>query len=290
MKRMTMGSALILWLMATGLCLAQQMPSARPKPWTGIIGTEKRLTFSDYAKTQGLPLENLTAHLSAVQVLECRAIQFTALVVGAPDIVVTVAHAFQERTGGMRHPTTCGFFVTQGTKTDLYMINAYSLKTGKFRYGPIEENSPVDWAVMRLRRPVESVQPFELPEENTPIWHDDQAVFLATGPQTNFPLRDVSVRLLEDCRLRRVVDRGEGPILLKTDCDTGLGASGGAYIASLAGQRPVLLGLQSSNRGEPGCTAYDESLCFALGLPVAGDLRAAIVKMMSSDPKTDLER
>ena len=290
MKRYIMGSALILWLMATGLCLAQQAPAARPKPWTGIIGKEKRLTFFDYAKNQGLPPEHLTSHLSGVQMLECRAIQFTALIVGAPDIVVTVAHAFWERSGAPRQATSCGVFVNSGKRTDLYMINAHSLVTGKFRYGPIEENSPVDWAVMRLRRPVEAVQPFELPDDKGPVWKDDQSVFLATGPQLNFPMRDVAIRLIEDCRLRRVVDRGEGPILFKTDCDTGLGASGGAYIASLGNQRPVLLGLQSANRGEPGCTAYDEALCFALGVPIAGELRAAIVKLMTSDPKTDLER
>jgi hypothetical protein len=285
-----MGSALIIWLMATGLCLAQQQTSSRPKPWTGIIGTEKRFTFSDYAKNQGLQAEQLKTHLSGVQMLECRAIQFTALIVGAPDIVVTVAHAFWERSGLPRSPTSCGVFVNRDNRTDLYMINAHSLVTGKFSYGPIEDNSPVDWAVMRLRRPVEAIQPFDLPDEKAPVWQDDQSVFLATGPQYNFPLRDVAVRLLEDCKLRRVVDRGEGPILFKTDCDTGLGASGGAYIASLGAQRPVLLGLQSANRGEPGCTAYDEALCFALGVPIAGELRAAIVKMMTSDIKTDLER
>ncbi len=289
MKRELLVSALLAALLATG---ASAQTDARPRlrPWTGVIGDEKRQELADFATRINMAPETAMRRLSAVQSLECRGLRITALVVAAPDIVVSAAHAFFERSGIRKSTTSCGIVVHREGFTKLHPIKINSIVTGKFRYGPIETNSPEDWAVLRLQQPILGVEPLALPPDNERFVRDDQPVVLATGPQNNFPLTAGWTRIVEDCAIRRVIDRGAGPSLIKTDCDTGIGASGGAYLASLASGKPVLIGLQSANRGESGCEAYDEALCFALGVPVAGALRDAILKKLEETQTTSAER
>ena len=289
MKSELLFSALLAALLATGASAQTDAP-ARPRPWTGVIGQEKRLELADFAVGLNTPAETLSQRLSAVHALECRGLRITALIVGAPDIVVTAAHAFFERTGFRKSATACGIVAHRDGRARLHPIKVNSIVTGKFRYGPIEAHSPDDWAVLQLQTPVMGIEPLALPLDDEAIVQNDQPVVLATGPQTNFPIATRWTRLLENCAIRRVIDRGGGPALIKTDCDTGIGASGGAYLANLASGKPVLIGLQSANRGEPGCEGYDEKLCYALGVPLMGSLREAIRLKLEETQTTSAER
>lgn len=295
MRRELLFSALTAALLATGpasnAAEAEPVVVAKLRPWTGVIGVEKRLQLADFAA--GLPTlapDTVKKRLSGVQVLQCRNIRITALIVGAPDIVVTAAHAWFDRSGYRKPTTACGIVVHHDGYTRMHPIKINSVVTGDFRYGPIETNSPQDWAVMRLQTPVQGVEPIALPSEDWAGPKDDETVVLATGPQINFPVQTNATRLAETCAIRRVIDYGRGPALIKTDCDTGIGASGGAYLANLATGKPVLVGLQSANRGETGCEGYDEKLCFALGVPIAGKLREAIAQRIADTYTTSAER
>jgi hypothetical protein len=294
MRRELLITALTGCLMATGLAhtsaVAETMIVAK-RPWTGVIGQEKRLQLAEFAAgVPNLTPDTVKKRLSGVHVFECRNVRITALIVGAPDIVVTAAHAWIDRSGYRKPTTACGLIVHQDGYTRMHPIKVNSVVTGDFRYGPIEINSPHDWAVMRLQTPVQGVEPLGLPPEDWSGPLDNQPIVLATGPQTNFPIQSNATRLAENCTIRRVIDNGRAPALIKTDCDTGTGASGGAYLANLLSGRPVLVGLQSANRGEMGCEDFDEKRCFALGVPITGKLREAIAKKIADTYTTSAER
>jgi|GEM_PF-882647 len=205
-----------------------ELPSAAPVPpkLTPVVvfGKNSRLTVEEFAAQNKLDPKILHRTYAASGLIECGNLHGAGQLTLTDQIVTTAAHVFFDEKG-VPTAKSCVFVLDADTnKPVIVPIDLSSIVAGST--DPYAVAEVHDWAVARLTRPVDGVQPYDI----------------ADAPSVDLPVEFVSRghidwgegrRLsMEKCHLHDQLAAGkEGTREFSFDCDTGDGASGGAVLA-----------------------------------------------------------
>ncbi|WP_026608130.1 trypsin-like serine protease [Methylocapsa acidiphila] len=187
-----------------------------------VFGRNSRRSVEDFAAEQKLDAVELRRKFTASGLIECGAAHGAGQLTLTDDIVTTAAHVFFDERGAPR-ARTCFFVIESDGKQIRTPIDSGSIVAGSTNPYAIE--AVHDWAVARLKHPVDGVTPYGLAEAERP---NMPVEFVARGHIDWGEGRRLS---MEKCALRDQLTVGaEGTREFSFDCETGDGASGGAVI------------------------------------------------------------
>lgn len=243
----------------------------------GTIGSDDRLSISDYAQRHGQDLAAVRGRFGASGRIMCPFGEASAFLVDRGDIVVTARHVlYPEKEmhayAGRMSINRCGFELTDGEHSTWHKVDVHS-----FTYPDDKQRSVTDrfdWVVMKLEAPVEGVTPYRLPDAPARV---GDRVDLVTIRQDGFPKDGWNERVIAECRVgaTEAID-GRPASGLKTDCSSATGSSGGALVRQ--GPRGLeAIGVHSSVTAS--CGRFDPRTCFSFDVGVGPDLKAAVATL-----------
>jgi hypothetical protein len=204
----------------------QEMPAASPPQNVFpvlVFGKNSRKTVDDFAAENKLDPKTLRRTYAASGLIECGNLHGAGQLTLTDQVVTTAAHVFFDEKGA---PTakSCIFVLETDGKQIGVPIDLSSIVAGSTNPYAVAEVH--DWAVARLAKPIEGVQPYGIAEAsavNAPV------EFVARGHVDWGEGRRLS---MEKCHLHDQLASGkEGTREFSFDCETGDGASGGAVLA-----------------------------------------------------------
>jgi hypothetical protein len=157
-----------------------------------------------------------------------------------------------------------------------------------------------DWAVVRLKKPVVGVVPFAV----DPLFQLHEGQNLTTISAQSFDFwkekkgKKHFPKAIGTCTLKKIHYLKSDASYFSSNCDTGLGASGGAFLSDV-GPSPVLLGLIKGNnekdpevdavikRGFPNVRPYQASVWASYGVALRGEFLRAVLKAAYGDEKAN---
>lgn len=173
------------------------------------------------------------AATAATGLLVCGRSVSTAQLVEATDVIITAAHVFYRdrfcRRGDLRG---CFFRLANGRDPTRYRLDPMSLKTAA---GCSFSDPKLDWAVVKLVKPVPLVEPYRV-FRGQPL--AGSRIIQISAVDRSFVVEGVHRRAIQACRIKEFGEEG----LLKTDCDTGTGSSGAAQL-TIAAPAPQIVAL-----------------------------------------------
>jgi hypothetical protein len=263
-------------LVFTALIIVSAQASA------GTIGRDGRIPIDAYAKRQGMQPLEARKLLAANGRIMCPFNAATAFLVHRNDIVMTARHTVipepsQNAYAAVGRPNRCGFEISVDGKTSAwYDVDVASITWPQERQRSFTDR--FDWIIMKLSSPVHGVTPYRLADLPA---RDGDKVELVSLRQDKSPYQDWNERIVESCRVRRVltIDKQSGSGL-KTDCSAFSGASGGPILRRSATGLEVL-GVQSS--GSPSCRKYNERTCASWAVGISDEVKRAIRKLAASE-------
>jgi hypothetical protein len=188
-----------------------------------VFGKNGRRSVEDFAAENKLDSKSLRRTYAASGLIECGNLHGAGQLTLTDQIITTAAHVFFDEKGV---PTgkSCVFVVDVDGKQISVPIDLSSIVAGST--DPYAVAEVHDWAVARLTRPVDGVEPYGIaPPANV----DLPVEFVARGHIDWGEGRRLS---MEKCHLRDQLAVGaEGTREFAFDCDTGDGASGGSILA-----------------------------------------------------------
>jgi len=188
-----------------------------------VFGSNGRRTVDQFATDNKLDATALRKTYAASGLIECGSLHGAGQLTLTDQIVTTAAHVFFDEKGV---PTgkSCIFVLENAGKQVSIPIDLTSIVAGS--RDPYAVAEVHDWAVARLARPVEGVQPYGIAPPsaaNTPV------EFVSRGHIDWGEGRRLS---LQKCQMHDQLAIGsEGTREFSFDCDTGDGASGGAVMS-----------------------------------------------------------
>jgi hypothetical protein len=188
-----------------------------------VFGKNGRRSVDDFAAENKLDAKALHRTYAASGLIQCGNLHGAGQLTLTDQVVTTAAHVFFDETGA---PTgkSCIFVVEVDNKQISVPIDLSTIVAGSTNPYAVAEVH--DWAVARLTRPVEGVQPYGIAEAASA---DSPVEFVARGHVDWGEGRRLS---MQKCQLRDQLATGkEGTREYAFDCDTGDGASGGAVLA-----------------------------------------------------------
>lgn len=189
-----------------------------------IVGEENRETEEQYAKTSQNPIEKVQQAFGATGILNCGGFELTAQVSGKANVLTTAGHMFFDDNCNPKPAvdvSQCFFRKSGNADEKLYYLDAASLKTGKCVVG----GNMGDWATVKMTENVEGVEPYHVP--SGPVRPKvGETILTVSGYAMNFNDANQSSSNLNVCSIKEVLPDRNTP--LRTDCDTGYGASGSA--------------------------------------------------------------
>lgn len=248
----------------------------------GPIGTDKRLTISDYAKAHSTDPLALRKTFAASGRIMCPFNAASAFLVYRNDIVLTARHVVMPEPSmnpyaGYSLPSRCGFEVsTDGVTSTWYEADVKTIIHSQKKQRSSTDR--FDWIVMKLVKPVPDIVPYGLAEA-APTKSED--VTMITVRQEDFQV-DWNERIVEDCKIKKLVDidaiAGSG---LKLDCSAARGASGGV-VARQGPKGLEAVGIQSSFSGG-ACPKFNASTCYSFAVGISEDVKKAI-RTLAGEP------
>jgi hypothetical protein len=228
-----------------------------------IIGKEdNRRTFEDYAREHNKSVADVYREYSATGRFHCgtssagTGISGTAQVTVRPDVITTAAHLLYTeecKPRSAKHFTDCYFETLPhgSTPAQRYLVK------GQVSFGVgiticpqdlMTNDWDDDWAVMRLERPVENVEPYQIdlgPSSNSTPQRGTE-IEVAAAQSIDFG--GGNTPWIGDCRIRDVKVLNAGLVnssgWLGTDCSSNEGASGSAVFIR-QGDRKLMIGILS---------------------------------------------
>lgn len=262
-----------------------------------LVGENDRRTLQQYADQIDVAKSEVQTMFAATGRIECPWTIASANLVVKNNLIATNAHVLLDRKGVAKgDPQLCQvvFETSEGRQT---IELSSTLIAG---HTELEERatSAQDWAVVQLARPVEGVKPYKISYDSSPIapksrsqfdrqWH----VQVVAAGHGDWPTENGAspnrVKSISDCTIRGItwpnheLNR-DGVRALRSDCDTGPGASGGAYLHEFRGE-PNLFGLIAGvpRKAKLGRHAYEIGKHDARGVLVSGKFLQAI-KLLAS--------
>jgi hypothetical protein len=201
--------------------------SAAPAPANVIpvlvFGKNSRRSIEDFAAENKIDPKSLRRTYAASGLIECGNLHGAGQLTLTDQVVTTAAHVFFDEKG-VPTAKSCIFVLEVDNKQIAVPIDLSSIVAGSTNPYAVAEVH--DWAVARLAKPVEGVQPYGIAEATTA---NLPVEFVARGHIDWGEGRRLS---MEKCHLHDQLAAGkEGTREFSFDCETGDGASGGAVLA-----------------------------------------------------------
>ncbi len=186
------------------------------------FGKNSRKTPETFAADQKLDPAELRRTHAASGLIQCGDAHGAGQLTLSANVITTAAHVFFDENGLPRAPS-CTFDMLNDGKVTEVPIDLTTIVAGSTN--PYAVAPSHDWAVARLMRRVDNVQPYALAAEikaNVPV------TFVARGHIDWGEARKLS---FEDCVMHdQLALSREGTREFSFDCETGDGASGGALM------------------------------------------------------------
>lgn len=233
-----------------------------------VFGKNSRRSVDEFAVEHKLDAADLRHKFTASGLIECGPAHGAGQLTLTDDLITTAAHVFFDERGAPR-AKTCYFVIESDGKQIRTPIDHASIVAGSTN--PYAVEAVHDWAVARLKRPIEGVTPYGLadsPRANMPV------EFVARGHIDWGEGRKLS---MEKCSLRDQLTVGqEGTREFSFDCETGDGASGGAVIMGSGDPvvGAVLVGWRSN---KPFRSAPFSSTHYNFAVTIEGAFKKAVV-------------
>ncbi len=229
--------------------------------------------------------------------IDCPWTVASANLVVKDNLIATNAHVLYDRMGVAKgDPRRCS--VVFETSEGLQVVELSSTHIAGHTELEERRTSAQDWVVVQLARPVAHVKPYTISYDISPIaprsrsQHDRQwQVQVVAAGHRDWPTANGAspgrTKSISDCTIRGVtwpnheLNR-DGVRALRSDCDAGPGASGGAYLHEFRGE-PNLFGLITgvSQKARLGRHKYELGKHDAHGVLVSGKFLRAI-KLLAS--------
>jgi hypothetical protein len=188
-----------------------------------VFGKNSRRSVEDFAAENHLNPTLLRRTYAASGLIECGNLHGAGQLTLTDQVVTTAAHVFFDEKG-VPTAKSCVFMLENDGKQISVPIDLSSIIAGST--DPYAVAEVHDWAVARLTRPIEGIQPYgiaDAPYAELPV------EFVARG---HIDWGEGHRLSMEKCHLHDQLAVGkEGTREFSFDCDTGDGASGGAVLA-----------------------------------------------------------
>jgi hypothetical protein len=244
----------------------------------GVIGAEDRKLLSQFTLDGVSDQAAMRTSLAATQRLSCDNGNGSASLIYRKDVIIFSAHQLSDDDGKFPSvPGDCVFSVLNKDGD----FDHYPLLLATVDYGasvpPGQTDNRADrndWAVARLVRPVEGIEPYALPDRpdsGTP----GTLVTTVSEPTDNW--RGPKGKLAQNCHVIDVeaASASSFPSVMHLDCDVGKGASGSAILTDVASGVPRYVGTTIAYRGNH-CRESGLTSCFSIGRRLDADLIARI--------------
>lgn len=236
------------------------------------FGVDGRQTLETYARTRGLDMKTARKFYGASGLVVCGEAHGAGQLTLARDVITTAAHVLFDANGGLRAPQ-CAFEIEIDGAPVRMEIDMESIAAGSHK--PYALPAIHDWAVAKLRRPLEGVSPYGLAASVAP----DKPVELAA--RGHFDWGGGRLLSLQSCKLYgQAGAAAPAPREFACDCETGDGASGGAVLAENEDGAPtrdlaaIFVGWRSK---KPGAVAPFSPTHYNFTVSVEGAFRAAVL-------------
>jgi hypothetical protein len=188
-----------------------------------VFGKNSRRGIEDFAAENKLDPKVLRRTYAASGLIECGNLHGAGQLTLTDQVVTTAAHVFFDEKG-MPTGKSCIFVLEADGKQIAVPIDLSSIVAGSTNPYAVAEVH--DWAVARLMKPVDGVQPYGIAEASSA---NEPVEFVARG---HVDWGEGRLLSMEKCRLHDQLAAGkEGTREFSFDCETGDGASGGAVLA-----------------------------------------------------------
>jgi len=262
-----------------------------------LVGKDDRRTIQQYADQNGLKESEVQTMFAATGQIDCPWTVASANLIVKNNLIAANAHVLYDRKGVAKgDPRRCR--VVFETSEGRQIANLTSTHIAGHTELEERTTSAQDWVVVQLAGPVAHVKPYPISYDRSPIapkarsQHDRQwHVQVVAAGHGDWPTPNGAspnqIKSISDCTIRGVTwPRHElnrdGVRTLRSDCDAGPGASGGAYLHEFRGE-PNLFGLTTgvSKKARLGRHEYELGKHDARGVLVSGKFLQAI-KLLAS--------
>ncbi len=186
------------------------------------FGKNSRRTSETFAADHRMDAAELRRSHAASGLIQCGDAHGAGQLTLSTNVVTTAAHVFFDENGIPRAPS-CTFDMTNDGKVTHVPIDLSSIVAGSTN--PYAVEPAHDWAVARLTRRIDGVQPYALASNihaNAPV------TFVARG---HIDWGEAKKLSFEECLMHDQLSvTREGTREFSFDCETGDGASGGALM------------------------------------------------------------
>jgi len=261
-------------------------PSADPAPVgaDGIIGAEHRKLLTEFTIDGAADQAAVRVGLGATQRLSCGA---SASLIYRTDVIVFSAHQLLQDNGKLEPDFPHCFFEVARKTGGTVTVQRYPLLLATLDYGPLKPESAVDdewnysnqndWAIVRLARPVEGIEPYRLPEDPNDGAPDNAVTTISDTTDNWNGSSQPGDRLAQSCHVIETTPSlaQRYPGVMHLDCDVGRGASGSAILKDAASGRPTYMATTIAYTGNH-CQHAGLITCFSIARRLDADLIARI--------------
>jgi hypothetical protein len=204
-----------------------------------VFGRDSRETIDQFAAAEGLKAADVRARHAASGILACGEAHGAGQLTLADNVITTAAHVLFDESGAPR-AKVCVFKLTLTDGREIRVpIDSSTIVAGST--DPYAVDAVHDWAVVKLKQPVDGPQPYRIADHV----NLGAVEFAARG---HVDWGDAKQLSLEKCKLwKQLAQSAEGTREFSFDCETGNGASGGAVLSGEVGGalEAVLVGYRS---------------------------------------------
>jgi hypothetical protein len=272
-------------LLLGGLCSAGKAASPdAPVGEDGVIGADHRKLLSEFTIDGMADQDAMRASLAATQRLSCGA---SASLVYRKDVIIFSAHQLIDDHGKLSADFDHCFFVVTRKKAEDYAEERYPILLTTVDHGAFRPeihqddkgsaDNQEDWAIARLARPVEGVEPYQLADPDEVASPGSEVTTVSDTTYNWKGVQGEAAMLAQNCHVialeARLAERF--PAVVHTDCDVGGGASGSAVLRDVGSGRPRYLATMVAYTGNH-CLRPDITTCYSSARRVDADLAARI--------------
>lgn len=248
----------------------------------GVIGDDERVMLAEFSPND-VPWSRLSRDdYRASGFLLCGDSFGSASLVHRHDIIVFSAHQILKNNGARENYLSKCRFVLDTEGGESFALDLNTLQTGNFAvrsdgdYRFEWRATAEDWAVVKLKRPVEDVDPYQLIDADTAVLSGAR-VANVTAATDSWPDKKYGGRLAQICTYSGNIPGAPVKQAGRFDCDSGRGASGSGILAHDGDDAPRFFGVVTDvNRGYQKCESIGDRSCFTAGPLLHNKLREAI--------------
>jgi hypothetical protein len=187
-----------------------------------VFGKNSRQSPEQFAAAESLNVKDVKRAHAASGLVECGEAHGAGQLTLVGNVITTAAHVFYDEQGALRG-TGCTFAIEIDGRSVRVPVDLTSIKAGSTN--PYAFPAVHDWAVAKLTKTIADATPYQLSDS---VQAQAPVEFVARG---HIDWGDGRRMSMEACRLHDQLSVGqEGTREFSVDCETGVGASGGAVL------------------------------------------------------------